>query len=108
MKESPFGFEYSWQDLQPVRVLAICVFVAQFFGAVLGLIFHRFPDWFENLWFGAVVATLPGYLVGLLAQSRSRPGSIKENSTMVRRLGLIAVFLTVIAIAGPSLGMFGK
>lgn len=107
MKETPFGFEYSWSDLKPVRVLAVTVLVAQVAGAALGFTFQRFPDWFESVWFGAALATFPAFLVGLVAQAGVRPGSIAENATMVRRLGLIALFLTFFAIAMPVLG-FGK
>ena len=105
MKETPLSFEYSWSDLKPVRVLAVTVCVAQFVGAALGFTFQRFPDWFESVWFGAALATFPAFLVGLVAQARVRPGSIAENATMVRRLGLIALLLSVVAVAMPVLGM---
>lgn len=105
MKETPFGFEYSWSDLKPVRVLAVTVVAAELVGAALGFTFQRFPDWFESVWFGAAVATFPAFLVGLAAQARVRPGSIAQNATMVRRLGLITLLLSVVALAMPVLGM---
>ena len=107
MKESQFGFSYSWSDLQPVRALVVTVGAAQVLGAIIGLAVPRFPDWFESLWFGAAVATFPAFLIGLAIQVRIKPGSLSENKVMVRRLGLIAVFLTVIAFAMPILG-FGR
>lgn len=105
MRETPFGFEYSWSDLRPVRVLAVTVFVAQAIGAGLGFTFQRFPDWFESVWFGAALATFPAFIVGLAAQARVRPGSIGENATMVRRLGLIALLLSTVAVAMAVLGL---
>lgn len=107
MKESPFGFQYSWSDLKPVRVLAITVVVAQLIGAVLGFAFQRFPGWFESAWHGAALATFPAFLVGLWAQARVHPGSIGGNPVMVRRLGLIALLLTAFAVAMPVL-KFGR
>ena len=107
MKESQFGFEYSWADLQPIRALAVIVLLAQVAGAALGYLFPHFPRWFESLWFGAAIATFPAFLVGLIVQARLRPGSVRENRVMVRRLGLIALALSVFAIAMPILG-FGN
>ena len=107
MKESQFGFEYSWADLQPVRALAVIVFGAQIAGALVGLVFPQFPRWLESLWFGGAIATFPAFLVGLVVQSRLRPGSITENRIMVRRFGFIALFLSAFALAMPLFG-FGK
>ena len=107
MKESPFGFEYTWADLQPIRPLAMVVHGAQLLGGVLGLLLPRFPHWFESLWFGAAIATLPAFLVGLAFQAHLRPGSLAQHKVMVRRLGLIAALLTAFAVAMPWLG-FGK
>lgn len=107
MKESQFGFEYSWSDLRPIRALAVVVFGAQIIGAALGLMLPRFPRWFESMWFGGALATFPAFLIGLLVQARLKPGSLSEHKVMVRRLGLIAAFLTVFAIAMPLFG-FGQ
>ena len=107
MKDSQFGFEYSWSDLRPVRALAVVVFGAQMLGATLGLLLPRFPHWFESMWFGGALVTFPAYLVGLVVQSRLKPGSLTENKVMVRRLGLIAALLTVFAVAMPLFG-FGQ
>ena len=107
MKESQFSFQYTWADLQPVRALALTVFGAQTIGRLFGLAFQRFPQWFLSMWFGAAVVTFPAFLAGLVVQSSLRPGSITENRIMVRRLGLIALFLFAFALAMPILG-FGK
>lgn len=107
MKESAFGFEYSWADLQPVRALAITVVAAQVAGAAVGVLLPQFPHWFESLWFGAAIATFPAFLVGAVVQARLRPGSIGQNRVMVRRLGLIALLLSAFALAMPIFG-FGN
>lgn len=101
MKESQFGFEYSWEDLRPVRPLTIIVFGAQIVGGAVGAFLHPFPRIFVCLWFGAAILTLPAFLVGLVVQSRVKPGSLRENIVMVRRLGLIAAFLSAMAIGIP-------
>lgn len=104
MKESQFGFEYTWADLQPVRVLATTVFGAQIAGAILGFWLGTNSNLFVNIWFGGAVATFPAFLVGLALQARLRPGSLTVNLVMVRRFGLIAFALTIIALAMPILG----
>jgi len=104
MKESQFGFEYSWADLQPIRPLAITVIAAQVLGAAVGLAAPQFPHWFESLWFGAALATFPAFVVGALLQTKLRPGTLSENRVMVRRLGMIALLLSVIAVAMSVLG----
>lgn len=101
MKESPFGFSYSWEDLRPVHPLFITVLGAQVLGAALGLIAEHFPATFDNLWFGGAIATFPGFLVGLPIQKRIRPESIAENRVMVRRMGLVALILTVGGVTMP-------
>lgn len=107
MKESRFGFEYTWADLQPIRALSVVVIGAQIVGGILGVVFPQFPKFFESLWFGAAIATFPAFLIGLAVQHRLRPGSLGENRVMVRRLGLIALALSAFALAMPVMG-FGK
>jgi len=87
-----------------VRALAITVFAAQAIGAVLGLILGQQSSWFLQLWFGGAIATFPAFLVGLVLQSRLRPGSIGQNRAMVRRMGMIALVLSLVAIFVPELG----
>jgi hypothetical protein len=104
VKESPFGFEYSWSDLQPIRALAVTVVLAQILGALLALFLAHHSTLFLKLWFGGAVATFPAFLVGLAIQARLQPGSIGENSFMVRRFGLIALLLSLAAIFMTLLG----
>jgi len=107
MRESSFGFQYTWADLEPVRPLAVTLSLVQVAGATVGLVFPLLPGWFESAWFGACVPMFPAFLVGLVVQSLRRPGSIAENGTMVRRLGLLALFLSSVALSMPMLG-FGN
>jgi uncharacterized membrane protein len=105
MQESPLGFEYTWADLQPIRALAVTVLVAQLMGGALGLAFAPHSEWFLRLWIGGTVVTFPAFVLGLFIQSRLRPGSIGTNLVMVRRLGLIAAILTLVAVLMPELGI---
>ena len=107
MKESQFGFEYSWSDLKPIRALSVTVLAAQTLGAGIGLFLPRFPQWLESLWFGAALATFPAFLVGVIIQAHVKPGSVGANRVIVRRLGLISALLTIFAIAMPLFG-FGQ
>jgi hypothetical protein len=104
MKDSAWGFEYTWADLQPVRALAVTVIAGQVAGGLLGVLFPQFSRWFESLWFGAAFATLPAFVVGAVIQAYLRPGSLGENKVMVRRLGIVACLLAAFALAMPMLG----
>ncbi|MCP4374300.1 MAG: hypothetical protein GY797_40295 [Deltaproteobacteria bacterium] len=98
MKESPFGFQYSWQDIQPVRALFVTVLVAQAIGAGICLWISPLPSWFDNLWMGGALGTFPGYLAGLPIQMRIRPGRIEETEPLwtespeVQKHGLKVLF----------------
>lgn len=105
MRESQFGFEYSWADLQPIRALVVVVLVAQLVCMLLGLVYAPHADWFHRLWYGGAAATFPAFAIGLVVQSRVRPGSIGQNIVMVRRLGLIAAALSLVALFMPELGI---
>ena len=102
MKESPFGFQYSWQDLQPVRPLFVITLAAQLIGAAIGFHLDTYTEWFDNVWTGAALATFPGYLFGLGVQYRINAKRISENKIMVRRMGLVALLLSVTAIFVPK------
>ena len=104
MRESQFGFQYSWADLQPIRPLAVTVLVAQVGGLLSCLLFPRFPGWFENLWFGGALATFPGFVVGAVVQASLQPGSLGTNGVMVRRFGLVALLLSAFALGMPFFG----
>jgi hypothetical protein len=100
MQESPFGFRYSWSDLQPVRPLMYCVLGSQLAGALCSWGLYNTPaDTFTKLWIGGALATFPGFLLGLAVQWQVRPAALSENATMIRRLGLIAMLLCVAAAA---------
>ena len=101
MRESPFGFEYSWEDLRPVRPLSVIVLVAQLVGAGVSFAVGHFPTWFENVWFGGALTTFPGFAVGLIVQRAINPSSLVENRVMVRRMGLVSVVVSLAAFMVP-------
>jgi hypothetical protein len=107
--------------MQPIRALMVTVISFELLGAIVCYAMHLCPDWFlsawlstpshkepssssfltnliAQLWFGGVMAAFPGFLVGLFIQARLKPGSLGENKIMVRRLGMIAALLTLIAV----------
>jgi len=74
---------------------------AQVLGAACGLATEHFSAAFDNVWFGGAIATFPGFLAGLPIQTRVRPGSIAENRIMIRRMGMVALILTVAGATMP-------
>ena len=104
MRESPLGFVYSWEDLQPIRALILVTGAGQLIGALIGLAYAPLSDVLLRLWFGGSVASLPAFIVGLWVQARWRQGSIRQNIVMVRWLGVMAVLLSLTAWLMPQLG----
>jgi ABC-type dipeptide/oligopeptide/nickel transport system permease subunit len=81
--------------------LFITIIVAQVVGAFVGISVGYFPGWFDNIWIGGAIATFPGFLIGLPIQRHVRPQAIPENRVMVRRLGLLALVLTIAGLTMP-------
>jgi hypothetical protein len=101
MKESPFGFQYDWGDLEPVRALFITVLIAQVIAAAVGLWLAVYPSWFDNVWAGATLATFPAFLLGLPIQHFWRPGALSEHRVLVGRMGLVALVLSLAVFVMP-------
>jgi hypothetical protein len=89
MKDSQFGFQYSTEDLQPIRPLFTTTVIVQVIGALLGFWLAPFPTFQANVIAGGFSASFPGFLVGLLVQRRLDPAALQDNRVMVRRMGLI-------------------
>jgi hypothetical protein len=101
MRESQFGFEYSWSDLKPVWPLALTVLIGQLGGAALGYYVAKNPSAFANIWAGGALATFPCFLIGILIQWLRNAAALNENRVMVRRLGLIALVLSLAVFVMP-------
>jgi hypothetical protein len=103
MAQSDYNFEYSWEDLKPVRPLSVCMLVAQVLGLLAGLVFGRDGGWVERAFVWGASATFPGYLLGLWVQTVMMPGSLGRNRVMVRRVGWLAAFFSLFALVFPWL-----
>jgi hypothetical protein len=73
----------------------------------MGLLFSQHPSAIMNIWLGAALASSPGFEIGAYLQSRARSRSLRENHVMGRRFALMALLMTVVAIAMLVLG-FGR
>jgi hypothetical protein len=101
MKDTKFGFEYALANLQPIRTLAVVALVFQIAGALFGLWRSHYTEWLSNLWAGGALASFPGFIVGLIAQKLKEPLSISQNKTMVRRMGLVDLVLSLSVLIMP-------
>jgi hypothetical protein len=103
MAQPDYDFEYSWEDLKPVRPLFVTILVAQGLGLVAGLVLYDGRSWVESAWLGGAFATFLGYLLGLWVQAVLLPGSLGRNRVLVRHLGLVSAFFGIFALLFPWL-----
>jgi hypothetical protein len=101
MTDPGFKLSYTWDDLRPVHPLFVTVLIGEALGALSGLWLKGIGDWYEAIWAGAALATLPGFLVGLFIQHRLRPGSIGANRSLVIYLGAVILLLFVCGLTFP-------
>lgn len=106
MKDNDAGFDHGWGQFQPLRALSLVIAAAQCAGAGLSLWVGHYPSWFENLWFGGALATLPGFLIGLAVQRHLNPNSVVVCRALVRRMGVVSAVLSLAALVVP-LGALG-
>jgi hypothetical protein len=106
MNEKPPGSDFKRQDFLPLRALSYTIVVAQCCGASTALWVGHYPGWFENLWFGGALATLPGYFIGLAVQRSMSPNSLVVCRPLVRRMGMVSAILTLSSLVVP-LGALG-
>lgn len=83
--------------MAPIRALVNSILALQIIGGILGVLILNQSDLLSKLWIGAAFGSFPGYLIGLYIQYRISHGSLSENIIMVRRIGLIALLLFIIA-----------
>jgi len=101
MRDSGFKLSYSWEELRPVRPLFVTVLIAQAIGAAANLFLQGLVNWHDTAWLGGALATFPGFVIGLLVQGHTRPGSIASHRSMVALMGVIALFLFIAALTFP-------
>ncbi len=98
MAQPDYDFEYSWEDLKPVRPLFVTILVAQTLGLLAGALFGHGGDWFERAFVWGAFATFLGYLLGLWVQAVTMPGSLGRNRVLVRHLGLVSAFFGIFSV----------
>jgi hypothetical protein len=106
MIEESSGLEFNRGEFRPLRALSLVIAAAQCVGAGMSLWVGHYPGWFENLWFGGALATFPGYLIGLAVQRQVSPNSLVVCRTLIKRMALVSIVLSLSALVVP-LGAFG-
>lgn len=98
MAQPDYDFEYSWEDLKPVRPLFVTVLVAQTLGIVAGVFFGHDGLWAERAFVWGGLATFFGYLLGLWVQAVTIPGSLARSHVLVQHLGLVSAFFGIFGL----------
>lgn len=98
MAQADYDFEYSWEDLKPVRPLFVTILVVQTLGILAGVVFGHGGVWAERAFVWGSMATFIGYLLGLWVQAVTMPGSLERNRVLVRHLGLVSAFFGIFSL----------
>lgn len=98
MAQPDYDFEYSWEDLRPVRPLFVTILAVQALGMFAGVLFGHGGIWVERAFVWGSMATFAGYLLGLWVQAVTMPGSLGRNRVLVRHLGLVSVFFGIFSL----------
>jgi len=86
---------YIWDLVRPVLVLAITLLVFQLCGFVVGFIIEPVGFLPIDLWYGAAFASPLGFLIGIVFQSFSRPGTLVNNKMVVLFMGTMSLILPI-------------
>lgn len=87
---------FSIVELRQVWRIVVVILVGQSLGGLVAISRNEFHSIFLNLWFGAAVGTLPGFLTGLIWQFRS--ASQTEWRSGAWFLGFLSLSVSAFAI----------
>jgi len=89
----------AWSQLWAVRWLSGTFLILQLIFGAIGVWAFSYRSPFINFWMGAALSMVPGFVIGFFIQRRMNPAKLSENDFTVRLLGLMAVAVTVFAVA---------
>jgi hypothetical protein len=86
----------TFSDLKSVWRIIVAVILCQLVGGAVGLAVSMHHFWFMNLWLGGAAGTLPGFVLGVVWQLKSRPEG-RSWVGIAFFFGFLAVAITAMA-----------
>jgi hypothetical protein len=87
-------FMLGWQHVKNIRFMVLAIGLSQILGAAYFWFSSVLEDEFLNIWTGGSIASSFGFLIGCLIQKYGQANSLKDNSAIVKYLGLGSLLLT--------------
>ena len=82
------------------RVVVVVV-LAQVLAGCIAVILEPYGFWFIDFWFGGAVATVFGFVAGVIRQMKSVDGSWRSHRQMLFFMGIASLVLFVAAFVMP-------
>ena len=92
------GIKITPEELKRVRLLYVTILIVQAIGGMASLLFVAQDEWWTRLANGLLLASLPGFILGLPVQAHFHPGSCSQNRGFVIRIGCTALAATLMGV----------
>ena len=89
------------KGLWTLRKIILCILIFQVAFAVVFMLIGKYENVIVNLWFGGVMVTPVGLVIGLMWEHRSDRGSLRENRSTIILTSLIILSLVAMTLLLP-------
>lgn len=83
-----------WNFIKPIWRIFLLVGIMQVAGGVAGIVVAKYGNTMVDLWYGGVLATVPGFLMGLIWHKLSKQADTQNDLLPIVFTGFLCVMLT--------------
>lgn len=92
-----------WQLIKPVWRILLTVVLVQLAGSAIAMHYHATGELFFDLWYGGVIVTPIGYIIGLVWHLIAEKNAFARHKQIILLLGLLSLLLPMFAMISRSL-----
>lgn len=94
-------FTDQWNLIKPIWRIFVLVLIMQIAGGITGIIVGEYDNTIVDLWYGGVLATIPGFLLGLVWHKLSKDSDSKSDLLPILFISFLCVMITVAVFFMP-------
>lgn len=83
-----------WNFIKPIWRILVILGVMQIAGGVTGVVVGKYGNIMVDLWYGGVLTTIPGFLLGLIWHKLSKRADSRNDLLPIVFTGFLCVMLT--------------